>query len=78
MHRATARFWTLLAHLPESIQNVAHQNFELENPSHPSLHFRKIGIFWSARVGINYRASLWRTVRTSFGSGSDLTMIISE
>ncbi len=29
MHRATARFWTSLAHLPEPIQRVAHQNFEL-------------------------------------------------
>jgi hypothetical protein len=58
MHRATARFWTLLARLPESIQRVARQNFELlrNNPAHPSLHFKKIGIFWSARVGINYRA----------------------
>jgi hypothetical protein len=22
---------------------------------HPSLHFKKIGLFWSARVGLNYR-----------------------
>ena len=27
-----------------------------ENPAHPSLHFKKIGNLWSARVGINYRA----------------------
>ena len=26
------------------------------NPSHPSLHFKKVGRFWSVRVGINYRA----------------------
>ncbi len=58
MHRTTARFWSLLARLPEPIQRVAHQNFELleENPAHPSLHFKKIGKLWSARVGINYRA----------------------
>jgi len=58
MHRATARFWTSLARLPEPIQRVAHQNFKLlkKNPAHPSLHFKRIGNLWSARVGINYRA----------------------
>ncbi|MDZ7718883.1 MAG: hypothetical protein U5K72_08715 [Balneolaceae bacterium] len=37
---------------------MAKQNFELlkANPRHPSLHFKKVGNFWSARVGINYRA----------------------
>jgi hypothetical protein len=58
MHRTTARFWTSLARLPEPIQRVARQNFALlkVNPAHPSLHFKKIGKLWSARVGINYRA----------------------
>ena len=58
MHRATARFWASLARLPESVQRVAHRNFELLkiNPSHPSLHFKRIGKLWSARVGVNYRA----------------------
>jgi hypothetical protein len=58
MHRATARFWTSLARLPEPIQRVARQNFELlkMDPAHPSLHFKRIGKLWSARVGINYRA----------------------
>lgn len=34
------------------------KNFELlkTNPSHPSLHFKKIGKFWFTRVGINHRA----------------------
>jgi hypothetical protein len=58
MHRTTARFWTSLARLPEPIQRVAHENFDLlkKNPAHPSLHFKRIGNLWSARVGINYRA----------------------
>ena len=58
MHHATARFWASLARLPEPIQRVAHQNFALlkANPAHPSLHFKKIGKLWSARVGIKYRA----------------------
>jgi len=58
MHRTTARFWTFFARLPEAVQKVARQNFELlkENPAHPSLHFKKVGKLWSARVGINHRA----------------------
>jgi hypothetical protein len=58
MHRTTARFWISLARLPEPAQRLARQNFKLlkENPAHPSLHFKKIGNLWSARVGINYRA----------------------
>jgi hypothetical protein len=44
--------------LPEHIQKLADKNFELLqiNPRHPSLHLKKIGILWSVRVGLNYRA----------------------
>ena len=58
MHRATARFWASLASLSEPVQRVARQNLALlkANPAHPSLHFKKVGKLWSARVGINYRA----------------------
>ncbi len=58
MHRATARFWASLARLPEPIQRLARENFDLlkKDSAHPSLHFKKIGDLWSARVGINYRA----------------------
>jgi hypothetical protein len=58
MHRTTSRFWILLDRLPEGIQTVARKNFELlkDNRSHPSLHFKKVGKFWSVRAGINHRA----------------------
>lgn len=58
MHRTTARFWEYFGELPESVQSVAKKNFELlkADPLHPSLHFKKIGKFWSVRVGINHRA----------------------
>jgi hypothetical protein len=58
MHRTTARFRRSFACLPEPIQRMAYQNFELlkENSEHPSLHFKKVGKLWSARVGISYRA----------------------
>ena len=57
-HLATPRFWECYRALPNSIQNLADKNFNLlkENPKHPSLHFKKVGRFWSARVGLAYRA----------------------
>ena len=58
MHKATQRFWARLEDLPLAIQDIAHKNFALlkVNPQHPSLHFKKVGRFWSARVGRHYRA----------------------
>jgi hypothetical protein len=58
MHRTTDRFWNLFANLPEGVQTVARKNFELlkDNPSHPSLHFKKVGNLWSVRAGLNHRA----------------------
>jgi hypothetical protein len=40
------------------IRNLADKNFQLlkADSSHPSLHFKKVGRVWSARVGSNYRA----------------------
>jgi len=37
---------------------LADKNFLLlaADPKHPSLHFKKIGSLWSARVGQHYRA----------------------
>jgi hypothetical protein len=58
MHRTSGRFWNLFARLPESVQKVARKNFEQlkDDPSHPSLHFKKVGNLWSVRAGINHRA----------------------
>jgi len=43
-HRASTQFWQFRALLPEEIQPLADQNFELlkTNPRHPSLHFKKV------------------------------------
>ena len=58
MHRTTARFRRRLMGLPEPVQELSARAFELlkANPSHPSLHFKRVGKFWSARVGLHYRA----------------------
>ena len=57
-HRASRRFWRCYRGLPKKIQDLADQSYALikSNPAHPSLHFKKIGKFWSARVGLHYRA----------------------
>lgn len=58
MHKVTSRFWEGFENLPEPIQRLAKKNFELlkVDTQHPSLHFKKIGQFWSVRIGLNYRA----------------------
>jgi hypothetical protein len=58
MHRTTDQFWDRYRILPEDVRNLADKNFQLlkENPKHPSLQFKKIGNFWSARVGLAHRA----------------------
>jgi hypothetical protein len=58
-HRASAKYWDFYAELPEQIRKLADQNYELlkSDPHHPSLRFKKVGRFWSARVGIHYRAA---------------------
>jgi hypothetical protein len=57
-HRANPKFWKFYALLPANIQRLADANFQALkcDPHHPSVHFKKVGRFWSARVGIHYRA----------------------
>jgi hypothetical protein len=57
-HIATAKFWIAYDRLPEAVRDLAEKNYELlkTNPQHPSLHFKKVGDFWSVRIGRNYRA----------------------
>ncbi|MGJ4915696.1 ParE family toxin-like protein [Bradyrhizobium oligotrophicum] len=57
-HFASPKFWAAYELLPEAIKALADQNFELlkRDPRHPSLQFKKVGRFWSARVGLRYRA----------------------
>jgi len=58
MHRTTNRFWKCFEELPDAIQKTARKNFALlkTNPLHPSLHFKKVGKFWSVRIGMAHRA----------------------
>lgn len=58
MHKTTSRFWKCFEDLPVSVQQVSKKNFKLlkADPLYSSLHFKKLGKFWSVRVGINHRA----------------------
>ena len=57
-HKMASSFWKYYEYLPIDIQDLADKNFLLlkDNPSHPSLQFKKVGKVWSVRVGSNYRA----------------------
>ena len=57
-HRASPRFWRCYRALPRDVQSLADKSYALlkTNPAHPSLHFKKVAQFWSARVGLYYRA----------------------
>ncbi len=57
-HHATPAFWACYEALPADVQALADKSFELvnENPKHPSVHLKKVGRYWSARVGIHHRA----------------------
>ncbi|NDH94192.1 MAG: hypothetical protein EBZ13_06610 [Planctomycetia bacterium] len=57
-HRASPRFWRYYRALPQEIQQLADRGYQmlLQDPRHPSLHFKRIGRVWSARVGLHHRA----------------------
>ena len=57
-HFASPPFWDAYGKLPERVREVADKNYALlkKNPRHPSLQLKKVGRFWSVRVGSRYRA----------------------
>jgi hypothetical protein len=83
-HFATPGFWFHYRNLPEEIRDVADKNFLLllNNTQHPSLRFKRVGNFWSARVGLEHRALakihvgglLWYWI----GKHSDYEMLIRD
>jgi hypothetical protein len=67
IHFASTRFWARYHELSDDIRALADKQFALlkENPGHPSLRFKKVGRFWSARINTGIRA-------LAVESGSDL------
>jgi len=57
-HFANPSFWKCHHNLPAASQKLADKSFELlkANPKHPSLKLKKVGKYWSVRVGKKCRA----------------------
>lgn len=57
-HKASPKFWKYYNRLPPEIQRLADESYEhlKRDPRHGSLHFKKVGRYWSVRVGMHYRA----------------------
>lgn len=57
-HFASPEFWAAYGRLPEAVRDLADKNFNLlkSDPRHPSLSLKKVGRYWSARVGLRHRA----------------------
>jgi len=57
-HFASPDFWECYSRLPKQVQRLADSSYVLlkTDPSHPSLHFKKIGKYRTVRVGLHYRA----------------------
>jgi len=58
IHYAAPSFWKCYDALPKAVRELADKQFQVlkSNPRHPSLHFKRIGRFHSARVSAHYRA----------------------
>lgn len=56
-HFATPDFWAQYRQLPAEVQQLADKNFALlkQNLQHSALRLKKVGVYWSARVGLHYR-----------------------
>lgn len=48
----------VIGSFPPISRRLADESYELlrRDPKHPSLHFKRLGRFWSVRVGLHYRA----------------------
>jgi hypothetical protein len=56
-HFASPAFWDAYRRLPERVRERADKNFALlkQDPQHASLHLKRVGRYWSVRVGLRYR-----------------------
>lgn len=57
-HFASPSFWIAYEAWPRHIRELADKNYALlkEDLHHPSLFLKRVGRFWSVRVGIRHRA----------------------
>jgi hypothetical protein len=57
-HFATPEFWSHYRALPDDVQRLADLAFDHMKADlrHPGVQLKQAGDFWSARVGLHYRA----------------------
>lgn len=59
-YKVTTKFWECYHLLPDPIQKLADEKYELlrQNPRHPSLRLKKLqrGDYWGVRINDDYRA----------------------
>lgn len=57
-HRTDEQFWSAYDLLPPDVRRRADDAFQKlkVDPKHPSLHFKKIGRRWAARIDRKHRA----------------------
>lgn len=57
-HYATPGFRECYRQLQPEVRELAEKNFDIlrRDPHHPSLRLKRVGVFWSARVGLTCRA----------------------
>jgi hypothetical protein len=54
----TPAFRERFRRLSPEVRALARKNYRLwrKNAQHPSLHFKRVGEYWTVRVGLDYRA----------------------
>jgi len=57
-HFATPQYWFHYRRLTPELRELADSKFQLlkDDPRHPSLRLKKVGVFWSVRIGLRHRA----------------------
>jgi len=57
-HFASPQFWDCYNRLPIGVRQLADKSYLLmkQDPQHPSISLKKVGQYYSARVGLHYRA----------------------
>nr|ADN15148.1 hypothetical protein Cyan7822_3195 [Gloeothece verrucosa PCC 7822] len=62
-HRASPDFWYHYPQLPRDVQELADRCYELlkQDSRYPSLHFKKVGPFWSVDKPFTLKGEAIRT-----------------
>ena len=58
IHFASPDFWASYRELPADVKSLADKSFTLlkSDPHHRSLRLKRVGEYYSVRVGLHYRA----------------------